>query len=42
MTHNVQTIAKDPETHPLPVSIIEMWVVIAINMAWLVISLVMQ
>jgi hypothetical protein len=39
MTRNVRTITKHLETHPVRVSILEMWVVVALNLAWLVISL---
>lgn len=41
MTRNVRTMAKHPEMRPVRVSILVMWVVIAINLAGLVPSLLM-
>ncbi|WP_280136941.1 hypothetical protein [Microvirga vignae] len=42
MTRNVRTITKAPETHPLPVSILEALIVVAIYVAWLIVSLLMH
>jgi hypothetical protein len=40
MTRNVRTIPKAPETHSFPVSMLEMWIVVAIQVIWLVVSLI--
>jgi hypothetical protein len=42
MKRNVRTITEHRGRHPVSVSILEMWVVIAINMVWLVVSLIIQ
>ena len=41
MTRNVRTITKAPGAHPFPVSMLEMWVVVAIHAIWLIVSLVL-
>jgi hypothetical protein len=41
MTRNVRTIAKAPGAQPFPVSMLEMWVVVAIHAIWLIVSLVL-
>jgi hypothetical protein len=42
MTRNVRTIADDPERNPFPVSIILAGIVVALDLASLIISLMMQ
>jgi hypothetical protein len=42
MTRSVQATAKHPEPHPFRISILEMLVVVAINLVWLVTSLLMH
>jgi hypothetical protein len=42
MTRNVHTISKTPETHPFPVSLLEMWIVVAIQVIGLVVSLIIH
>jgi hypothetical protein len=42
MTRNVRTIAKEPETPPFSLSILELCVVAAIYMTWLIVSLIMH
>jgi hypothetical protein len=42
MTRNVRTISKPPETHPFPVSLLEMWIVVAIQLIGLVVSLIIH
>jgi hypothetical protein len=42
MTRNVRTIQKAPESHPFPVSMLEMWIVVAIQVIWLVVSLILH
>ncbi|WP_256369898.1 hypothetical protein [Microvirga sp. KLBC 81] len=42
MTRNVRTTAKAPEMHPFPVSILEALIVVAIYVAWLIVSLMMH
>jgi hypothetical protein len=42
MTRNVRTISKAPETHPFPVSLLEMWIVVAIQLVGLVVSLIIH
>jgi hypothetical protein len=42
MTRNVRTISKAPETHPFPVSLLEMWIVVAIQLIGLVVSLIIH
>jgi hypothetical protein len=39
MTRNVRMIAKGPETHLFPVSILEALIVVAIQVIWLLVSL---
>ena len=42
MTRHVRTIQKTPETHPFPVSMLEMWILMAIHVIWLVVSLIIH
>jgi hypothetical protein len=42
MTRNVRTIADDPERSPFPVSIILAGIVVVLDTAALIISLMMQ
>jgi hypothetical protein len=42
MTRHVRTIQKNPETHPFPVSMLEMWIVVAIQVIGLVVSLILR
>jgi hypothetical protein len=42
MTRNVRTIPKAPDTHPFPVSLLEMWIVVAIQLVGLVVSLIIH
>ena len=42
MTRNIRAIANHRETRPFQVSILEMWVVIAINSAGLAFSLLLE
>lgn len=42
MTRNVRTIAKAPETHWLPVSVLEALIVVAIHLVWLTVNLIIH
>jgi hypothetical protein len=42
MTRHVRTIQKTPETHTFPVSMLEMWILMAIHVIWLVVSLILH
>jgi hypothetical protein len=42
MTRNVRTIQKAREMHPFPVSMLEMWILMAIHVIWLVVSLIIH
>ncbi len=42
MTRHVRTIQKPPETHTFPVSMLEMWIVVAIQVIGLVVSLILH
>jgi hypothetical protein len=42
MTRNVRTIPKAPGAHPFPVSMLEMWIVVAIHVIWLLVSLILH
>jgi hypothetical protein len=41
VTRNVQKITKVHEEHPFSVSMLEMWIVVAIQVIWLLVSLVL-
>jgi hypothetical protein len=42
MTRHVRTIQKAPETHLFPVSMLEMWILMAIQVIGLVVSLILH
>lgn len=42
MTRNVRTIAKTSETHPLPISILEALIAVAVYLVWLIVSLALH
>jgi hypothetical protein len=42
MTRNVRTIQKAPGTHPFSVSMLEMWILMAIQVVGLVVSLILH
>ncbi len=42
MTRNIRTIAKAPQRHPFPVSMIEMWIVVAIQVIGLMVNLIIH
>lgn len=42
MTRHVRTIQKAPETHLFSVSMLEMWIVVAIQVIGLVVSLILH